>query len=94
MAKSDGQAAQDRTDSGGRRVALVILTLALLLFVYHMVADRLTPYSSQGYVRAYLVAVAPEVSGLITEVPIRDNQRVNEGDILFKIDSIDYSTQC
>jgi multidrug resistance efflux pump len=74
----------------GRQIAIVIFGLAALLFVYHLFADRLTPYSSDGYVRAYLVEIAPEVSGLIADVPIQDNQRVEEGDVLFRIDTVDY----
>jgi len=71
-------------------VAAIIFGLAALLFVYHLFADRLTPFSSDGYVRAYLVEIAPEVSGLIADVPIRDNQRVKEGEVLFRIDTVNY----
>ena len=36
------------------------------------------------------VSVAPKVSGQIVEVLIKDNQRVNEGDLVARIDDTDY----
>ena len=74
----------------GRSVALALVALAVVLFVYHLFADRLTPYSSYGYVRAYLVAVGPEVSGAVLEVDVEDNVLVEQGDVLFRIDPRDY----
>ncbi|MGR8949126.1 MAG: HlyD family secretion protein [Gammaproteobacteria bacterium] len=90
MTENSDQPLTSSSTNSGRSVAIVIFALAALLFVYHLFADRLTPYSSDGYVRAYLVEIAPEVSGLIAEVQIQDNQRVEEGDVLFTIDTIDY----
>jgi hypothetical protein len=43
----------------GRLVALALFGLATTLFVYHLFADRLTPFSSAGYLRTYLVAINP-----------------------------------
>ena len=34
------------------------------------------PWTRDGGVRADVVQVAPDVSGIVTEVPVRDNQRV------------------
>jgi multidrug resistance efflux pump len=36
--------------------------------------------------RADIVAVAPDVSGLVSEVLAHDNQIVRKGDVLFRID--------
>lgn len=44
------------------------------------------PWTRDGRVRAEVVAVAPDVSGLVSEVLAHDNQRVRKGDILFRID--------
>ncbi len=74
----------------GRQIAVILLVLAAALFVYHLIADRMTPYSSYGYIRAYLVVIAPEVAGTITQVAVRDNSRVEEGEVLFQIDPSDY----
>ena len=82
-------AAAPRKDRG-RQVAIVLIAAAAVLFVYHLFADRLTPYSPYGYIRTYLVAVAPEVSGTVVEVAVNDNSRVEEGSVLFRIDPSDY----
>ncbi len=44
------------------------------------------PWTRDGRVRAEVVAVAPDVSGLVSEVLVHDNQRVRMGDVLFRID--------
>ena len=48
------------------------------------------PWTRDGTVRAYIVTLAPEVSGRVTELPIRDNQLVRKGDLLMRIDPRDY----
>jgi multidrug resistance efflux pump len=69
-----------------RRWTLVILVLFVLLFGWTLVADRLTPYTSDASVRAFVVRMAPEVSGKVIEVAVRDNQIVRPGDLLYRID--------
>ncbi|WP_217540037.1 biotin/lipoyl-binding protein, partial [Stenotrophomonas sp. GbtcB23] len=58
----------------------------LLVFVYHLIADRFTPYTSQATVQTFLVQIAPEVSGPVVAVDVRDNQPVKAGQPLFRID--------
>lgn len=44
------------------------------------------PWTRDGRVRADVVTVAPDVSGLVTEVLVNDEQTVHRGDVLFRID--------
>ncbi|MFM0632390.1 efflux RND transporter periplasmic adaptor subunit [Paraburkholderia xenovorans] len=44
------------------------------------------PWTRDGHVRADIVQVAPDVSGLVTEVYVKDNAQVHRGQILFVID--------
>ena len=44
------------------------------------------PWTRDGRVRADVVPVAPDVSGLVTDVMVHDNQEVRRGDVLFRID--------
>lgn len=37
-----------------------------------------------------MILVTPRVTGPLVELPIKDNQWVKKGDLLFKIDSRDY----
>jgi RND family efflux transporter MFP subunit len=48
------------------------------------------PWTRDGTVRAYVVTMAPEVSGRIVELPVADNQFVHKGDLLMSIDPTDY----
>jgi multidrug resistance efflux pump len=52
------------------------------LWIYYM--DE--PWTRDGRVRADIVDVAPDVSGFVTDVMVRDNQQVRRGDIIFQID--------
>jgi multidrug resistance efflux pump len=64
-------------------VAVVIAcAIGWQLWIYYMDA----PWTRDGRVRADVVAVAPDVSGLVTDVFVRDNQIVKAGDLLFRID--------
>ncbi|TGD99875.1 HlyD family secretion protein [Methylobacterium nonmethylotrophicum] len=58
------------------------LGLAYLAYLYY--AD--TPWTRDGRVRVYTVQVAPEVSGTVVRLNVKDNQFVRKGDILFEID--------
>jgi multidrug resistance efflux pump len=69
-----------------RRWTLIILAVCGVLMVYYIVADRVTPYTTQARVNALVVPIAPEVSGTVTEVAVRSNQLVEAGDPLFKVD--------
>ena len=60
----------------------VAIVVGLALWDYYMEA----PWTRDGRVRADVVAVAPDVSGLVTEVLVEDNQTVTRGDVLFRID--------
>ncbi|MDE1146626.1 MAG: HlyD family secretion protein [Azospirillaceae bacterium] len=67
-------------------VAMVGLAALLIggLWQRYMVA----PWTRDGRVRAEVVDVAPEVPGTIVEIPVRDNQMVHKGDVLFVIDPV------
>jgi multidrug resistance efflux pump len=69
-----------------RRWTLAILVIFVLLFGWTLIADRLTPYTSDASVRALVARVVPEVSGKVIEVAVRDNQVVRNGDLLYRID--------
>lgn len=73
-----------------RKIILIALGLLLLLFVYHVLSDRYTPYTSQARVEAYLTQIAPEVAGDVLEVGVRDNGAVRKGQLLFRIDPEPY----
>jgi multidrug resistance efflux pump len=73
-----------------RRWTLIILAAIVALYLYSIIADRMTPYTSQATVQAFIVRMAPEVAGRVQEVSVADNQKVKAGDILFRIDPQPY----
>jgi multidrug resistance efflux pump len=50
----------------------------------------ISPWTRDGRVRVETVTLAPEVSGRLVELKVKDNQPVRKGDVLFMIDSSDY----
>lgn len=76
-----------------RRIGLaigVIVIIVCCFFVYDMTSYETT---DDAYVETTMVSVAPKVSGEIIEVYVKDNQKVNEGDPVAKIDPRDYQVR-
>jgi multidrug resistance efflux pump len=75
-----------------RRFAFTGLAVAAALWVGYRLWDYYMdePWTRDGRVRAEVVPVAPDVAGFVTEVLVKDNQRVTRGDILFRIDRARY----
>ena len=67
-------------------VTLVVVALAVVLGSALWRTYMTAPWTRDGRVRAYVVDVAPEVPGTVTEVSVRDNQPVRRGQKLFVID--------
>jgi len=85
---SAGAAAPAQT--GARNIVRVVVLVLLLLFVYNLFADRITPYTSQATVDTFLVQIAPEVSGPVVSVDVPDNSAVKKGQTLFQINPSQY----
>jgi multidrug resistance efflux pump len=83
-------AAPARPRNPVRRIVLMVSAVGVAIFAYTLIADRLTPYTAQATVQAYLVRILPEVSGNIVEIGIADNQIVEAGSMLFRIDPARY----
>jgi len=74
----------------GRRILLgvvVAATLALLLVIFEV--DR-NPRTDDANVWANYIEIAPEVSGRLVQLPVKDNAFVKKGDLLFVIDPRPY----
>ena len=69
------------------RIAVTLVTVAAAVVVGSALWDYYmnAPWTRDGRVRADVVEVAPDVSGLVTEVLATDNQVVKRGDVLFRI---------
>ncbi|MGC1717951.1 MAG: HlyD family secretion protein [Isosphaeraceae bacterium] len=65
---------------------LVVLVVLVVLVAYYVIADRDTPLTTDAYVQAYVVRVAPQVSGLVVRVHVGEGSTVRTGDVLFELD--------
>ncbi len=74
----------------GRLLGVSIILVTLALGVYVAQLYYYYPQTDDAYVRANIVHIAPHVSGPIVDLPIRDNQHVNRGDLLFVVDPRPY----
>jgi multidrug resistance efflux pump len=74
------------------RVVLTLFAVAAASTLgYDMVRYYIySPWTRDARVRADIVAIAPDVSGYVTEVQARNDQSVHKGDLLFVIDKERY----
>jgi len=69
-----------------------ILVLLATLVAYGLWRHYMySPWTRDGRIRANVVRIAPDVSGLVTAVSVVDNQAVKQGDVLFVIDRPRYA---
>jgi len=64
--------------------SVVLLALLAVLFKFWDYVEN--PWTRDGQVRANVIQVTPRVSGPVVALPIKDNQFVKAGDLLFEID--------
>jgi RND family efflux transporter MFP subunit len=70
-----------------RSLATLLVILVILAGIYALwLRYQIEPVTRDGKVRADMVPVAADVSGLVTDVRVVDNQTVKKGDVLFIID--------
>lgn len=81
--------ATKQQDPSRRGVQITLIVIGLTL-TWYLLADRLTPYTQQARVQAYVVAIAPEVAGRVSQVRVGNNQMVKAGQVLFEINPEPY----
>ena len=80
----------DRRRAVGRLIAFGIVTGFVILAI--VVVERVVrhPQTDDAVVTADIIGVVPQVSGTITELHVKDNQRVKQGDLLLVVDPRPY----
>ena len=74
-----------------KQIGRIIITLVFVVAAFfvarglwgHYMDD---PWTRDAHVRADIVGIAPDVSGLVSDVDVKDNQTVKKGDVLFRVD--------
>ena len=83
------------TENSGRKtlgkvigiITVLAMLVALALVIFE--TDR-HPRTDDASVRANFIEIAPEVSGRLVQLPVKDNQYVKQGAVLFVIDPRPY----
>src|SRR5258708_7965415 len=77
----------------GKLVAAAVYAGTILLALYVTRIYLMFPQTDDAYVRADSVGIAPHISGPIISLPIRDNQYVKKGELLFIVDPRPYQAE-
>ncbi|MDO6620851.1 MULTISPECIES: HlyD family secretion protein [unclassified Shewanella] len=77
-------------EKSSRKLSFYIIGVILFVWLYSLWADRVTPMTGDARVHSYLVRVASQVAGNIVDVNVKNNQVVEAGEVLFKIDPRNY----
>lgn len=76
--------------SAVKKLSLLTLLLTILLFIWYIAADRITPNTDQARVKGLVLSVDPMVNGYVTQVNVSLHSAVSKGDTLFLIDPTPY----
>ena len=92
MAENEEQKTSEAADTADAapnptiaRVRRIAIAVCLLLLVWYLIADRVTPYTTSARVRAFVVPVVAEVSGYVDSVMVDNNEFVDPNEVLLQI---------
>lgn len=70
------------------RIAVTLVTVIIAVWLMHAIWLRYmySPWTRDGRVRANVINLSTDVSGLVKEVRVKDNQWVRKGDVLYILD--------
>jgi multidrug efflux system membrane fusion protein len=74
----------------GRWIGIGTVAGAALFLLLAVFQTDLHPRTDDASVRANVIGITPEVSGLLVQLPVKDNAYVKKGDLLFEIDPRPY----
>ena len=73
-----------------RKWTLIVLGACVVLMFWYLRSDRVTPYTNQARVHALVVPIAAQVSGIVTDVEVANNEYVAADQELLQIDRNQY----
>jgi membrane fusion protein (multidrug efflux system) len=89
-----GEAAADTPappkKSKRRPLMFALLPVALVVGGYLYVTGGAVMSTDNAYVQADMVGLSTDVAGIVTQVLVHDNQKVAKGEVLFKLDPLQF----
>jgi membrane fusion protein (multidrug efflux system) len=73
-----------------RPLLFVLLPLGLLAGGYAYVTGGQIMSTENAYIRADMVGVSTDISGIVTAINVTENQKVAVGDVLFRLDDLPF----
>jgi membrane fusion protein, multidrug efflux system len=73
-----------------RWVSFALLPLALSAGGYWYVTGGRVMSTDNAYVEADKVGISTDISGIVKEIDVRNNQRVEDGQVLFRLDDLPF----
>ncbi len=73
-----------------RAVMWLLPAIVLAVSVFLWLSSGRWVSTDNAYVKGDRAQIAPELSGIIVEVPVQENQRVSRGQLLFRLDDQTY----
>ncbi|MEZ8968532.1 HlyD family secretion protein [Vibrio breoganii] len=80
----------EETHDPVKKITRNVFIVVGLIFVWYLFADRHTPWTDEARVQAYVIPIIPQVSGKILEVNVAQDDVIERGSQLFRIDPADY----
>ena len=73
-----------------RPLMFALLPVVLVVGGYFYVTGGAVMSTDNAYVQADMVGLSTDVAGIVTQILVHDNQKVAKGDILFKLDPLQF----
>jgi membrane fusion protein (multidrug efflux system) len=73
-----------------RPLMFALLPVVLIVGGYFYVTGGAVMSTDNAYVQADMVGLSTDVAGIVHEVSVYDNQKVTKGDVLFKLDDLQF----
>lgn len=74
----------------GRRILIGVVVGAVVTLLLATFETNVNPRTDDASVWANYIEIAPEVAGRVVQLPVKDNQFVKKGDLLYEIDPRPY----
>lgn len=77
------------------RISLTLTVVIVAVIAGHWVWDHYlySPWTRDGRIRAQVITIAPDVSGWVDTLNVKDNQQVSKGELIFSVDPTRYQAK-